>query len=93
MAPWVSERGDHGAGKGGVCVGRHRCGRVIDAESLKMRFEHGIKGNALNDHCLSLAATAFSLAETALLLERMYKAGDSRRATIVWVDFGKGECH
>jgi hypothetical protein len=61
-------------------------------------FEHGIKGNALNDHSLSLAATAFSLAETALLLsnslqERMYKAGDGRRATIVWFDFGKGECH
>lgn len=28
-------------------------------------FERGIKGDALNDHNLSLAATAFSLAETA----------------------------
>ena len=69
-----------------------RCREFGDA------FEHGIKGNALNDHSLSLAVTAFSLAETALLLsnslqERMYRAGDGRRVTIVSFDFGKGECH
>ena len=69
-----------------------RCRECGDA------FEHGIKGNALNDRSLSLAATAFSLAKTALplsnsLQKRMYKAGDGRRATIVWFDFGKGECH
>jgi hypothetical protein len=68
-----------------------RCREFEDA------VEHWIKGNALNDS-LSLAATAFSLAETALLLsnslqKRMYKAGDGRLATIVWFDFGKGECH
>jgi len=59
-----------------------RCRECGDA------FEHGIKGNALNDRSLSLAATAFSLAETALplsnsLQKRMYKAGDGRRATAV----------
>ena len=49
-------------------------------------FEHGIKGNAFNDRSLSLAETAFRLAEIALplsnsLQKRMYKAGNGRRAT------------
>jgi hypothetical protein len=44
---------------------------------------------------LVLAATAFSLAETALLLlglqERMYEIKDGRRTTIMRFDFVKGD--
>ena len=44
-----------------------------------------------------LAATAFSLAETALLLsglqERMYELKDGRRTTIMRFDLVKGERH
>ena len=44
---------------------------------------------------LVLAATAFSLAETALLLssfqERMYEIRDGRRTTILRFDFVKGD--
>jgi len=44
---------------------------------------------------LVLAATAFSLAETALLLlglqERMYALNDGRRTTIMRLDFVKGD--
>ena len=83
---------------------REECvlGDIVAARCLMPRVrrcvEHGVKADALNDHSLSLAATAPSLAESALLLSssvqaRMYKAGDGRRATIVWFDFGKGECH
>ena len=44
---------------------------------------------------LVMAATAFSLAETALLLlgfqERMYEIKDGRRTTIMRFDFVKGD--
>ena len=42
MAPGVSERRDHGAGRRSLCL-EHRCGRVIDAESAEMRLSMGSK--------------------------------------------------
>ena len=68
-----------------------RCRECGDA------FEHGIKGNALNDRSLSLAATAFSLAETALLLlslhQPMFEIKDGRPTTIIWFEFVKATPH
>ena len=59
-----------------------------------MSFERGSTAKPLMIK-LVLAATAFSLAETALLLlglqERMYEIKDGRRTTIMRFDFVKGD--
>lgn len=59
-----------------------------------MSFERGSTAKPLIIK-LVLAATAFSLAETALLLlgfqERMYGIKDGRRTTIMRFDFVKGD--
>jgi hypothetical protein len=71
-------------------VGRHRCGQCT--ESFKVSFERGSTAKPLMIK-LVLAATAFSLAETALLLssfqERMYDTRDGRRTTILRFDLSK----
>ena len=65
-------------------------------ESFKVSFERGSTAKPLMIK-LVLAATAFSLAETALLLlslqERMFEIKGGRRTTIIWFEFVKATPH
>src|SRR6266516_7998839 len=73
-------------------VGRHRCGPVY--RGFQGDFKRGSTAKRLMIK-LVMAATAFSLAETALLLlglqERMYEIKDGRRTTIMRFDFVNGD--